>query len=138
MTRIANKKFYGWKEFENDCDKLAGLIKKSGRKFDSLYGIPRGGLVLAVRLSHKLGLPLMMHDSNIRDGTLIVDDIADSGDTMREFLSNKKYSATATLFYNSDGKHVPTYFCREKTDWVVFPWEDEATSKYDKTIKNAK
>jgi len=135
---MAKKVFYTWKQFERDCDKLAGLIKKSGKKFDSLYGIPRGGLVLAVRLSHKLGLSVIMHNSNIGDKTLIVDDIADSGDTMMEFLSNKKRYATATLFYNSDSKHAPTYFCRKKTDWIVFPWEDEKTSKYDKTIKNLK
>ena len=126
---------YTWKQFESDCNKLSGLIKKGGKKVDSLYGIPRGGLILAVRLSHKLDLPVIMHDSNIGEKTLIVDDIADSGDTMMEFLSNKKHYATATLFYNPSSKHAPTYFCRKKTGWVVFPWEEEKTSRYDKTIK---
>ncbi|HXK40877.1 MAG TPA: hypothetical protein VJ046_02130 [Candidatus Paceibacterota bacterium] len=135
MMRIANKKiFYTWKQFETDCDKLARIIKKSRSKIDSLYGIPRGGLILAVRLSHKLGLPLIMHNANVGKGTLIIDDIADSGDTMIEFLGRKKY-ATATLFYNKTSKYTPTYFCRKKTDWVVFPWEEEETSRYDKTIK---
>lgn len=132
---MARKQFYTWKQFENDCGKLAGLVKKSGRNFDSIYGIPRGGLILAVRLSHKLGLPVIMHDSNIGEKTLIVDDIADSGDTMIEFLANKKHYITATLFHNSGGKYVPSYFCRQKRGWVVFPWEDEKTSRYDKTIK---
>ncbi|OGN16570.1 MAG: hypothetical protein A3B99_01940 [Candidatus Yanofskybacteria bacterium RIFCSPHIGHO2_02_FULL_44_12b] len=131
------KKFYTWREFESDCDKLASLIKKSGRGFDSLYGIPRGGLILAVRLSHKLGLPLIMHNANVGKGTLIVDDIADSGGTMIEFLGRKKY-ATATLFYNKTSKYTPTYFCRKKTDWVVFPWEEEETSRYDKTLNKLK
>ncbi|MBI4158206.1 MAG: hypothetical protein HY505_01100 [Candidatus Yanofskybacteria bacterium] len=134
---MAKKVFYTWKQFESDCDKLSAIIKKSGRKIDSLYGIPRGGLVLAVRLSHKLGLPLMMHNSNVDKKTLVVDDIADSGDTMIEFLGKKKY-ITATLFCNRSGKYSPTYFCREKVGWVVFPWEDEKTSRYDKTIKNGK
>ena len=79
---------------------------------------------MAVRLSHKLGLPLIMHNANVGKGTLIIDDIADSGDTMIEFLGRKKY-ATATLFYNKTSKYTPTYFCRKKTDWVVFPWEAE-------------
>lgn len=131
------KKLYTWKQFENDCNKLAVLIRKSGVKFESLYGIPRGGLVLAVRLSHKLGLPLIMHNANIGKNTLIVDDIADSGDTMIGFLGSKKH-ITATLFYNPSGKYVPIYFCRKKTDWVVFPWEDERTSRYDKTLNKLK
>src|SRR3989338_122374 len=129
---MTKKVFYTWKQFESDCNKLAGLIKKSSWKFDSLYGIPRGGLVLAVRLSHKLGLPLIMNNANVGKGTLIVDDIADSGDTMIEFLRKKRY-VTATLFYSPSSKYTPTYFCREKTNWVVFPWEEEKTSRYDKT-----
>ena len=128
------KQFYTWIQFESDCKKLAGLIKKSGHKFNSIYGIPRGGLIMAVRLSHMLGLPLIMHDSNIGKETLIVDDIADSGDTMIEFLGKKRY-ITATLFYNSTSKYTPTYFCRKKNGWVVFPWESEKTSRYDKTVK---
>ena len=127
---MVKKVFYTWKQFESDCNKLAVLIRKSGDKFDSLYGIPRGGLILAVRLSHKLGLPLIMHNANVERRTLIVDDIADSGDTMIEFLGRKKY-VTATLFYNPLSKYAPTYFCRKKTNWVVFPWEDEKTSCYD-------
>ena len=137
MPDPAKKQFYSWKEFENDCDKLAALIKKSGGKIDSLYGIPRGGLIMAVRLSHKLGLPVIMHDANVGSGTLIVDDIADTGETMMSFLGKKHY-ITATLFYNPESKCVPTYFCRKKTNWVVFPWEEENTSKYDETIKKLK
>ena len=134
MMRVANNKFfYSWDQFESDCNKIAGLIKKNGRKIDSLYGIPRGGLVLAVRLSHKLGLPLIMHNADIGKETLIVDDIADSGDTMIGFLGRKKY-VTATLFCNPSSKYAPTYFCRKKTNWIVFPWEEEKTSKYDGTI----
>lgn len=131
---MPRKQFYTWKQFESDCGKLADIIKQSSRKIDSLYGIPRGGLVLAVRLSHKLGLPLIIHHANIGENTLIVDDIADTGDTMVEFLGRKKY-LTATLFYNSSSKYTPAYFCRKKVGWVVFPWEEEKTSKYDKTTK---
>lgn len=130
--------FYTWEEFEDDCIKLADLIKKSGKKFDSLYGIPRGGLIMAVRLSHKLGLSVIMHDANIGEKTLVVDDIADSGNTMMQFLSDKKHHATATLFYNPASKHAPTYFCRKKDGWIVFPWEEEKTSRYDKTLNKIK
>lgn len=131
---MAKKVFYTWKQFENDCDKLALIIKKSSSRFSSIYGIPRGGLIMAVRLSHKLDLPLIMYDSNIEKKTLIVDDIADTGNTMIEFLDKNKHT-TATLFYNSDSKYTPTYFCRKKINWVIFPWEDEKTSKYDGTAQ---
>lgn len=126
------KQFYTWSQFEKDCDKLVKLISSKKGSLSAIYGIPRGGLVLAVRLSHKLNLPLVTDKSLISKSTLVVDDIADSGNTLESFSSKNKY-ITATLFYNLDSTCKPTYFSRKKEKWVVFPWEEEKTSRYDKT-----
>jgi len=128
------KQFYTWNQFEKDSDKLAQLIKKNNKSISGIYGVPRGGLILAVRLSHKLDLPLVLERSSIKKNTLIVDDIADSGKTLKLFDKADKY-ITATLFYNRTSICKPTYFSRKKENWVVFPWEEEKTSRYDKTIK---
>ncbi|OGN00941.1 MAG: hypothetical protein A3B91_00210 [Candidatus Yanofskybacteria bacterium RIFCSPHIGHO2_02_FULL_41_29] len=126
------KEFYSWNQFEKDCNKLAKLVKKSKQSLKAVYGIPRGGLTLAVRLSHKLELPLIVDGSLVNRSTLIVDDIADSGKTLILFCGKNKY-ITATLFYSPNSDCKPTYFSRKKEKWVVFPWEEEKTSKYDKT-----
>ena len=75
-----DKERYSWKQFEDDCETLA--VWARGKKFKSIFGIPRGGLVLAVKLSHLLDIPLVLNREDITGHTLIVDDIADSGGTL--------------------------------------------------------
>ena len=53
-----NKIYLSWEEFGIMVDKLVELIKKSRIKFDGVCGIPRGGVILAICLAHKLTLPL--------------------------------------------------------------------------------
>ena len=71
-----------WDNVINYADIIGGQIDKT--EINSIYGIARGGLVLAVLLSHRLQLPIVEKDGiNLR--TLIVDDISDSGETLLEF-----------------------------------------------------
>ena len=57
MTK--NKIYISWEEFEKMSRDLAKEIQQSPDKFEGIYGIPRGGMPLAVYLSHYLGLPLI-------------------------------------------------------------------------------
>jgi len=47
---------FSWEEFDAAADMIADEIKSKGllKKFTHIYGIPRGGLPLAVALSHRL------------------------------------------------------------------------------------
>ena len=93
--------------------KECGVVK-------SIYGIPRGGLVVAVRLSHLLDLPLILDPREIQSNTLVVDDIADSGKTLEKFKNN----IIATLYYNEKSPVTPKFWIFKKKDrWIVFPWE---------------
>lgn len=128
----SEKYFYAWKEFDRDIKKIAKWAR--GEDFTNIYGIPRGGLVVAVVLSHHLDLPVVLTISEISDKTLVVDDISDSGSTLAKLES--KISAkpkVATLFFHKDTKRIPDFYIHQKTGWVVFPWETEGTSKYDAT-----
>ena len=58
---------------------MSDLIKELTQKIifevplaDSIYGIPRGGLIPAVMLSHKLNLPMV---ETIGKNTLIIDEV---------------------------------------------------------------
>lgn len=119
-----------WDWFDEACDDLTHEIKNSKVKFESIYGIPRGGLVVAVRLSHLLDLPMIFDYQLIGPRTLVVDDIADSGGTLRNLyrvLSHLEPPRSATLFTTPWTEFKPTFFVAEKTDkdsWLIFPWED--------------
>jgi hypoxanthine phosphoribosyltransferase len=121
---------YSWAQFERDCRRIANW---AGRKnFKSVYGIPRGGLVVGVKLSHLLDIPLVLNKEDITPKTLIVDDVVDSGKTaarLAAFLGGKFF--VGSIFWNKNSKFKPNFFVHLKKRWVVFPWETTKTSRYD-------
>ena len=68
-----------WKEFDECIISISNQCKENN--FEGVYGFPRGGLCLAVALSHSLGLPLLEEPIN---NSLIVDDIYDTGHTLEK------------------------------------------------------
>lgn len=103
-------------EFTDACQIIADW---AGTKFHSVYGIPRGGLVPAVYISHMLDIPLVHQP---QPGVLIVDDIADTGKTLSMFRQGQ--GNIATICYHKQSIVKPDRYIYEKTDeWVVFPWE---------------
>lgn len=121
-----------WQDFEDMAHKLIKDIRSSKIKFDGIYGIPRGGLILAVYLSHQLNLPILAAPTK---NTLIVDDISDEGKTLSSYKNRK----IATLYSTSWTNVVPNWYVREKPTkdtWLIFPWENKETEKnYDDTVK---
>ena len=112
-----DKQFYTWAEFDQDIKEIARKIQESGKKFDGIWGPPRGGLVPAVVLSHALNLPILLWPTA---DTLVVDDIVDTGATLNSFRRN----FIATLFYHKQSTLVPNIWIREKVvRWIDFPWE---------------
>jgi len=114
-----NKIIISWDKVGQMIDELAEEIKKSQIKFDGVFGIPRGGLPLAVILSHQLEIPVLLYPT---ENTLVVDDISDNGFTLQR-LKNKKI---ATLYSTDWTITKPDWFIEKKLskeDWLVFPWE---------------
>ncbi|WP_300924680.1 phosphoribosyltransferase [uncultured Clostridium sp.] len=121
-----SKVFVTWSDVENYIDKLARYTHENLDNITGVYGIPRGGLVLAVLLSHKLNLPLLMAPT---ENCIIIDDIADSGRTLLHFTNNdtqfNNYFIT-TMYYHERSLVKPDFYLRMKEDkWIVFPWEVE-------------
>jgi uncharacterized protein len=120
-------------QYEKLVNRLINQLKKLNIKFDWVYGIPRGGLPLAVELSHKLNINFAM-DSYIFDienkykNILVVDDLVDTGHTMKNLSQNVFYEfpniSTAVLFKKPWSDFQPTYFIEETDRWIVFPYED--------------
>jgi len=114
-----------WKEIDYACDYITQQIKNSRKRFKNIYGLPRGGLVVAVILSHKLRIPNVVTsiiDTNLNE-TLVVDDITDSGRTLLHFNGISKN--IATLFRKKKSEVRPKFYYKivPEKHWIVFPWE---------------
>ena len=117
-----NKLYIEWKDAENYIDKVCHQYKDN--KISGVYGIPRGGLILATLLSYKMNIPLLLAPA---PNCIIIDDIADSGRTLLHFTENdtqfNKYIIT-TMFYHPRSIVKPAFSLFEKdNEWIVFPWE---------------
>ena len=93
---------------------------KRQKEFSGIYGVPRGGLCLAVALSHKLKIDLI---SAPLKNSLIVDDVYETGITLNTFKD-----VEGATFFVLFSKSKPTWwnsvFVSEKSEWIVFPWEN--------------
>jgi hypoxanthine phosphoribosyltransferase len=119
------EKFYvTWDEIEELVELLCLQIVKSGYQIEHIYGLQRGGLIPAVMLSHKLGIPMTIN--SISKTTLIVDDICDSGETFRELFKIHPKSKFACLHFKPHTSHFHPDFSANKffsDAWIVYPWE---------------
>jgi len=117
-----------WIEFDK-C--IYSIYKQCKNKnFVGVYGFPRGGLCLAVALSHSLGLPLLDEPKN---NSLIVDDIYDTGHTLEKIKHIKGSEAYVWV-----SKKNPTWWNSYKyinnDKWIIFPWENSHTAKKDRDL----
>ena len=118
--------YFTWNEFDKSVEQIAN--KCSFKEFSGIYGVPRGGLCLAVALSHKLKIELI---SQPIKNSLIVDDVYETGLT----LPSLKY-IEGSMFFVLFSKIKPTWwntvFISKKSEWIVFPWENTLNSKNDR------
>ena len=113
----AEKYSLSYNSFLAHATELVQLIQKAGKKYEAVYAIPRGGLVLGVFLSHALGIPMV---DEVHKGVLVVDDLADTGDTLQEYY---KEEDVAVLFMKPWSTFTPTYFVSKTEYWIEFMWE---------------
>lgn len=154
-----------WENIEELIVELEIQIKHSKKKYDWIIGISRGGLIPSVLLSHKLNIPHGTYAVKSYSGQerkelngdlrismigfikphhniLIVDDINDSGNSLKFVVEKIKYIDsdaknldTAVLYNKKKSIFNPTYFSKMIDDntWLNFPWECKI-EKDDKTL----
>lgn len=128
-----DREYYTWDQFERDIIKIAEWARDKG--FKNIYGIPRGGLVLGVKLSHMLDVPLVLSKDDITRQTLVVDDIVETGGTVHRLVTYLGFEPSiASLFKVEGAKVQPDFSPNTKSKWIVFPWETDKSSKYDYTV----
>lgn len=124
-----------WDDYGQAVDALAPFLPPP---IDGLviFGMPRGGLTLAVGLSHASGIPMSMIPVQ---GMILVDDICDTGATLD--LHNKHFKPTRTLAWvlrtrrdrSTEGLCIASTVLPVDDDrWVVFPWERPERAALDR------
>ena len=117
--------YFTWREFDKSVELIANKCKFL--EFSGIYGVPRGGLCLAVALSHKLELNLI---SKPTKNSLIVDDVYETGITLNSFKDIE--GATYFVLFS---KIKPTWWntvhTSGKSEWIVFPWENTLNIEND-------
>ena len=119
-----SKIFVSWDEVEELVDILCTQIIRSSIQIEHIFGMPRGGLIPAVMLSHKLNIP-MTQDPN-QSNVLVVDDICDSGETFKKFYIEYPNSKFACLHFKPHTSVFNPGFSANKffaDNWITYPWE---------------
>lgn len=145
---MAEKYYYGYEEFVQDTQVLVDKC----RSYEPcvLLGVARGGLTLSHLMAQAMNMrnlytlnsihyegelkldtfnifniPDMSHAKKV----LVIDDIVDSGETMREILKvlREKFPQTefklATIFYKPTAVIEADYTVKIADKWIDFFWE---------------
>jgi hypoxanthine phosphoribosyltransferase len=137
MNDCVSKLTVKWEDYGQHLATLAKMLQSSGNSYDAVFGVPRGGLPVAVYLSHHLGIPmlpsnmslaeLVEHRENRGRRILIAEDIVDTGRTADPYLTASFDIASVFLKRPIDARLEPKYFAvvAPREVWVVYPYETE-------------
>ena len=129
---MAEKKLYDWNWIEEQIDKIGEKLE-AFEKPQFITGVPRGGLIPAVLMSHKFDIPYIGLEAaktlpgDLKKKILVVDDIADSGNTLAQIQRHNFRTATLARRYSSS--FTPTVTGTDILDdhWLIFPWEQKSS-----------
>jgi hypoxanthine phosphoribosyltransferase len=137
-----------YNDIEKGCGLLATHIIRNLDDPDIIVGLARGGLVPAVILSHIMNVKMIPISYSSKKGQgeykqyentlplipykniLIMDDIIDSGHTMKEvhdYYADLGHSVKIASLYWKEGSVIePEYYWQYLTKddpWIIFSWE---------------
>ncbi|MFA6196958.1 MAG: phosphoribosyltransferase family protein [Sulfurimonas sp.] len=146
-------KYYAYENFKNDTNDLINQVK--GFQPQAIVAIARGGLTVAHAMAEGLDIrDVQSIRTELYDTTqkrdaltifgeckfgaikrvLVVDDISDSGDTLKAVMNylacgfSEIEFKSATLFYKKTSVYEPDFWVNEADDWIDFFWESDFKS----------
>ncbi|WP_020176800.1 xanthine phosphoribosyltransferase [Methyloferula stellata] len=139
-----------WDQFHRDARALAALLRAAG-PFSSLVAVTRGGLTPAAIVARELDLRCIetisvasyVAETVQGDGrvvkeiapafiaaavgakVLVIDDLADTGETLKLVRQILPSAHVATLYVKPAGKPLVDTFVTEvpQETWIYFPWD---------------
>lgn len=150
MGSYQSEKYVSWDEVQSLCRKLAVRIHAERPDLTRILAITRGGLFPAGILARELNIKLIetvgIESYNGMDrqndvvilkefnqhfayNVLVVDDLADTGRTLKELKKALVKPVVATLFTKPQGCVDVDYYGEEvpQDTWVRFPWDTART-----------
>ncbi len=141
--------FVTWTEVHRDAKRLVSLLLAAG-EWKGIVAVTRGGLVPATILAREMEIRLIdtlclatYDEQNMGEvqiikipdqasaekgaGWLLVDDLVDTGATMKTAREILPRAHVATVYAKPDGlPYVDTFIHQVAQDvWVFFPWDTE-------------
>ena len=121
-----------WQQFDQAVSALAQEFK--GRTCSGVFGVPRGGLCLAVALSHALERPLLLAPAA---DALIVDDVYETGRTLEALREQFPDASFAVWVSKCQARWWTTVEVSTVEEWLVFPWENAEKASADEAAYRA-
>ena len=115
-----------WREFDQAVQSLVEQL--SSASFEGVYGVPRGGLCLAVALSHGLQRPLLAEP---QPDALIVDDVYETGRTLEALHATFPKAKCAVWVSKCPPLWWEAVVVTDSSEWLLFPWENAAQARDD-------
>ena len=125
-------KYFSWCEFDKSVEYIANKCKFL--EFSGIYGVPRGGLCLAVALSHKLKINLI---SKPKINSLIVDDVYETGRTLQALQARFPHAGFAVWVSKCPPLWWTAAAVTDKSEWLLFPWENPTQASADEQTYQA-
>ena len=108
-----------WGEFDACVQVIANSCRE--KNLSGVYGFPRGGLCLAVAISHALNIPFL---STPLPRSLVVDDVYETGQTLDEIRTIPNLTTFVWI-----SKVEPDWWnaveVASSKEWLLFPWEND-------------
>lgn len=141
-------KYYSYENFKNDTNALIDKVRSLD--IEAIVAVARGGLTLSHVMSEGLNIRQVqsirteLYDKSLKrenitifgecefkdvKRVLVVDDISDSGDTLKAVMDylNDEFKEieffSCTLFYKKTSIYEPDFWINEADDWIDFFWE---------------
>ncbi|WP_216380346.1 phosphoribosyltransferase [Arcanobacterium phocae] len=153
-TDLTGKEVLLWDQFGDAMRELAQNIADSGFRPEVIIAIARGGLLPAGALTYALGTklsdamniefytdieqtlpdpvllePLLDTESIKGKKLLVVDDVADSGRTLKmaiDMLTEFGADVRSAVIYDKPRSVIkPDYSWKATDKWIVFPWSSQ-------------
>jgi hypoxanthine phosphoribosyltransferase len=146
---MSNKIRVSWSEVFKFVSDLKNFC--SGKQFDCILAVARGGSIIGTLLSYQLNIPIRYVGISSYNGDkktdemrftqhaeigdykniLVVDDIVDTGDTINFIkniiaLNSFDRQFTYATMYTVTGKQEMVDFkvaVKQQDEWIEFPWE---------------
>lgn len=146
MNDYSQKHAISWDDIKRDCALLSEKLRKEFTVPEKILAVTRGGLIPAGLICRALGIKkidtiglesyhgkkqgeiisvLKEADPAYLNGTLILDDLVDTGKTYAYLRKHTNDCLFATLYAKPMGAEYSDCYVREfgQETWVDFPWE---------------